>query len=106
MTGFDAFWAAWPRNPRKGGKAECLKRWIKHHHETQTETIVAHVNWMKTTADWLKDNGAYIPMPLTYLNQQRWDGAEIPKPVECDTEAAYQRQLEASIRAFERTVRR
>jgi hypothetical protein len=39
---------------------------------------------MKTTDQWRKDNGAYIPAPLVYLNQQRWDGAEIPeikKPV-------------------------
>ena len=32
---------------------------------------------MAKTADWLKDRGAFIPMPITYLNQQRWDGAEI-----------------------------
>jgi hypothetical protein len=31
---------------------------------------------MKTTADWMKDRGMFIPMPITYLNQQRWDGAE------------------------------
>lgn len=84
MTGFDAFWKAWPVNQkdgysRKGAKAECLKRWVKHHHETQTETILKHVEWMKTTAAWLSDNGAYIPAPLVYLNQQRWDGAEIPE---------------------------
>ena len=34
---------------------------------------------MKTTNDWRKDNGAFIPAPLVYLNQQRWDGAEIPE---------------------------
>ena len=28
---------------------------------------------------WRKDNGAFIPAPLVYLNQQRWDGAEIPE---------------------------
>jgi hypothetical protein len=35
---------------------------------------------MKTTDQWRKDNGAFIPAPLVYLNQQRWDGAEIPEP--------------------------
>ena len=46
--------------------------------------IVKHLQWMATTAQWLKDNGAFIPAPLVYLNQQRWDGAEIPeiKPVQ------------------------
>lgn len=112
MTGFDAFWAAWPRNTatytRKGAKAECLKRWKTRYHETQTSQIVAHVEWLKTTADWLKDGGAYIPAPLVYLNQQRWDGAEIPPTQESlaiDREAVYQRQLEASIAAMQRSGR-
>jgi hypothetical protein len=39
-----------------------------------------HLAWMKTTEQWLKANGAFIPAPLVYLNQQRWDGAEIPEP--------------------------
>ena len=34
---------------------------------------------MKTTEQWLKLNGAFIPAPLVYLNQQRWDGAEVPE---------------------------
>jgi hypothetical protein len=34
---------------------------------------------MKTTDAWRKDDGAFIPAPLVYLNQQRWDGAEIPE---------------------------
>lgn len=61
---------------RKGGKQQCLQRWIKGHYCTQADTIIAHVKWLKTTMEWLKDNGAFIPMPITYLNQQRWDGAD------------------------------
>ena len=102
--GFSAFWQAWPKNTqtytRKGCKAECLKRWKARHHETQADTIISHIRWLSTTADWLKDGGAYIPSPLVYLNQQRWDGAEIPTPrevAEVDREAIYQRQLAASI---------
>lgn len=81
---FDLFWTAWPANrqggySRKGAKSECLNRWNKHHHDTQAETIIKHVEWLKTTPDWLKDNGMYIPAPLVYLNQQRWDGAEVPE---------------------------
>jgi hypothetical protein len=110
MTGFEAFWSAWPRNTqtytRKGCKAECLKRWRARHHETQAGQIVKHIEWLKTTADWLKDGGAYIPAPLVYLNQQRWDGADIPstEPIENkrSIDDSYQRQLQASIAAFDR----
>jgi len=78
-SGFDRFWAAWPKSTRKGGKSECLKKWKKHYCETCADQIIKHVEWMKTTDQWRKDGGAYIPAPLVYLNQQRWDGAEIPE---------------------------
>jgi hypothetical protein len=78
-TGFDRFWAAWPKNPRKGAKQECSKKWKKYYCETHVDQILKHVEWMKTTDQWRKDNGAFIPAPLVYLNGQRWDGAEIPE---------------------------
>ena len=76
---FDTFWSAWPRSPRKGAKSLCKAKWDKLKLDTQAEQIVAHVTWMATTNDWRKENGAYIPAPLVYLNQMRWDGAEIPE---------------------------
>lgn len=83
---FERFWAAWPKNSgrysRKGGKAACLAVWNRRYHFTQADQIIKHVEWLKTTADWLKDQGAYIPAPLVYLNQQRWDGADIPAAFE------------------------
>jgi len=82
-SGFEKFWNAWPSSPRKGARISCKQKWVAKEFEAQTEQIVKHVNWMKTTDMWLKQNGAFIPAPLVYLNQQRWDGAEIPeiKPV-------------------------
>jgi hypothetical protein len=78
-SGFDRFWTAWPKSPRKGAKSECLKKWTKLYCETCADQIVKHVEWMKTTDQWRQSNGAFIPAPLVYLNQQRWDGAEIPE---------------------------
>ena len=78
-TGFERFWKAWPASTRKGAKSECKKKWEKHYCETQTDQIIKHIEWLKTTEQWLKGNGAFIPAPLVYLNQQRWDGAEVPE---------------------------
>ena len=78
-TMFEEFWKAWPKSQRKGGKATCQAKWVKLKLDLQADQIIKHVEWMKTTEQWKKDNGAFIPAPLVYLNQQRWDGAEIPE---------------------------
>lgn len=75
---FEKFWAAWPRSFRKGGKSVCLARWKKGLYDGCADQIIKHVTWMSTTDAWRKSDGAFIPAPLVYLNQQRWDGAEIP----------------------------
>ena len=76
---FEDFWKEWPSNPRKGAKSKCKQVWIKSYCDPQADQIIKHVQWLKTTEQWLKSNGAFIPAPLVYLNQQRWDGAEIPE---------------------------
>lgn len=76
---FEQFWQVWPKSPRKGAKSLCKAKWDKLKLDAQAEQICAHVSWMVTTNDWKKDNGAFIPAPLVYINQMRWDGAEIPE---------------------------
>lgn len=78
-SGFDKFWAAWPRSTRKGGKSTCKAKWDKMKLDLQADQIIKHVEWMKTTDSWKKNAGEFIPAPLVYINQQRWDGAEIPE---------------------------
>ena len=76
---FEDFWMAWPKSQRKGAKSLCKAKWDKLKLDGQAETIISHVNYMKTTNDWKKENGAFIPAPLVYINQMRWDGAEVPE---------------------------
>ena len=78
-SGFDKFWKAYPVSPRKGAKLMCREKWVNRLYESNADQIIKHVEWMKTTDQWRKDNGAFIPAPLVYLNGQRWDGAEIPE---------------------------
>lgn len=76
---FEAFWAAWPKSTRKGGKSTCLAKWNKMKLDADSDQIIKHVEWMKTTDSWTKNGGEFIPAPLVYINQMRWDGAEIPE---------------------------
>jgi hypothetical protein len=74
--GFLKFWDAWPRSDRKAAKGKCFASWRKGKAEAATDTIVAHVDRLKRTSGWTKDAGQFIPAPLVYLNERRWEGAD------------------------------
>lgn len=75
LPGFAAFWLAWPANGRRQAKGKCFDAWKRASAEKDAQTIIAHVERLKDSEDWRKNGGAYIPAPLTYLNQRRWEGA-------------------------------
>lgn len=75
LSGFAAFWKAWPTHDRKASKGKCLDAWKKAHAERDADAIVAHVERMKQSEDWKKQGGQFIPAPLVYLNNRRWEGA-------------------------------
>lgn len=64
---FDRFWAAYPR---REGRAACEKKWEQKRLDAQADVIVAHVE--KRAREDKKWKDGYIPMPLTFLNQERW----------------------------------
>jgi len=73
--GFALFWDSWPKSDRKQARGKCLQAWKKAKAEADAALIVAHVERMKA-GPWRKDGGQYIPAPMTYLNQRRWEGAD------------------------------
>ena len=84
--GFDRFWSEWPNGPRKVAKAQCAAKWERHDLEAEADAIVAAVVAFKASAEWAKDNGAFIPMPATWLNKRRWEAPS--KPIESTSPAA------------------
>lgn len=76
LTGFAKFWKIWPTNDRKQAKGKCLDAWKKASAERDAALVIGHVERMKATDSWRKDGGQYIPAPLVYLNQRRWEGTE------------------------------
>ncbi len=75
--GFNLFWSTYPSTQRKQAKGKCLDVWKKASAERDAAVIVAHVDRLKKSTDWMKNNGEFIPAPLVYLNQKRWQGAEV-----------------------------
>ena len=66
-SSFEAFWAAYPR---RVGKGEALKAWMKAVKTTDPELLIS-----AATAFATQRSGAdpkFTPHPSTWLNQQRW----------------------------------
>jgi len=65
---FNSFWQTYPK---KTGKGKALESWLKK--KPCLATCLKTISWQKVTNDWTKEGGKYIPMPTTWLNQERWD---------------------------------
>ena len=77
---FDAWWARWPKHGRKIGRAKAERLWsrLSPRHRAQAWSDLVDEDRPNRDPQWLKDGGAYIPQPSTYLNQDRFDDEWIP----------------------------
>ena len=76
LPGFEKFWEIWPRSTRKQAKGKCLETWKKARAECLADEVLAHVKALAASDEWRRDGGRYVPAPLVYLNQRRWEGAD------------------------------
>lgn len=37
------------------------------------DKMLEAITWQKTTEEWKKDNGQFIPHPASWLNSKRWE---------------------------------
>lgn len=69
--GFDRFWVVYPRHV---GKKDAQKAWTALHPVPDLiDRILAAVAWQKTTPQWLKDGGVFIPYAGSWLRGERWE---------------------------------
>jgi hypothetical protein len=73
----DSFAQFWKIYPKKVGKDLALASWKKK--KPRLDDVMFALSWQTQSKDWTKEDGKYIPMPATYLNQGRWKDEE---PVE------------------------
>lgn len=67
---FDKFWKAYPR---KIGKDAAQKAFNKRNPDDNLlGEMLKAIEVQKTTEDWRKSDGQFIPHPATWLNQGRW----------------------------------
>lgn len=71
VDGFDLFWQAYPR---KVGKGAARRKWERIEMTADLlEKILVVISEQTKTEQWLKDGGQFIPHPVTWLNQERWN---------------------------------
>lgn len=73
---FDEFWDVYPR---RAAKANARKSWEKlSPDDALCNLILSAVQRQKRSAQWMKEDGRYIPNPNTWLDQRRWED-ELPE---------------------------
>ncbi len=65
---FEEFWEAYPK---KVGKKPCAVKWKARQLDRLADQIIENVrDRIKGDDQWLR---GYVPNPLTFINQDRWD---------------------------------
>jgi hypothetical protein len=68
---FEAFWSAYPKRKAKG---DAEKAWAKLKPDSElAERIMTALRQAKTSPEWVRDAGRYIPHPASWLNGKRWE---------------------------------
>jgi len=70
VTDFDIFWKLYPNKTGKGAARKAFERRKCSAIMAKIEQAIDH---QKVSEQWQKDGGQFIPMPATWINQERWD---------------------------------
>lgn len=100
LDGFEKFWTAYPR---RQAKAEALRAYRKALKISSAEVILAGAAQYGT--DPYLPPKQFVPMPATWLNQERWDDGPLPERQFTPEEKAAKAEAERLIR-YERDKRR
>lgn len=71
LARFDEFWRAYPK---RVGKAAARRAWSRKKLDGMADTIIEHLQArVRSDAQWLAEDGKFIPNPATWLNRDGWD---------------------------------
>ncbi len=81
LVDFNAFWEAYPR---KCQRAAALQAWKDTAADRPPlEELLKSLKTQKRSAQWVNDDGEFIPYPKTWLSQHRWADHIDPPPTPC-----------------------
>lgn len=77
---FEDFWKMYPaRGGVKSGKSTAWKAWQKMGCEDISHEVMVGLKAQMKSEQWTKDDGQFIPMASTFLNQKRWEVEIVPR---------------------------
>ena len=75
---FETFWKAYPR---RQSREKAIRAWKKLKvDEELLDVILEAIERTKNTDQWQRENGRYIPLPASWLNQRRWEDEDLQAP--------------------------
>jgi hypothetical protein len=80
--GFEQFWSAYPKKQAKQDAAKAFRS-AKLKPE-QLQTVLQDITSRKSSAEWLKDGGKFIPLPATYIRGKRWEDEQVTTAIHVD----------------------
>jgi hypothetical protein len=78
QTSFERFWSAYPKKRSKGDAERAFAK-LKPNERT-LEIIISKIGIAKTSDDWTKDGGQFIPYPASWLKAKGWEDELHSKP--------------------------
>ena len=84
---FLKFWSAYPRHTAKSVAFASFER-IEGHKELLPQMLEA-VEREKKSKQWQRDNGEFIPIASTWLNQRRWEDEDETENAPSDSNVSY-----------------
>ena len=75
---FELFWQAYPK---KVGKQAAKKAFLRV--PVPLDRLLSALSRQRAESQWQRDNGRYIPHPVTWLNQARWEDEPAAPPQDC-----------------------
>ena len=73
---FATFWQAYPRRKSRGQAEKAFAK--LNPSEQLLAAILAGIERAKTSEQWTRDDGKFIPYPATWLNAKGWEDEDLP----------------------------
>ena len=68
---FDTFWQAYPKRMAKGDARKAWKQ--TESYRPSIADVLKAIAAQRKSAQWMRDDGQYVPYPATWLRAERWD---------------------------------